>query len=89
MKRPIILVMVFCLCITGLCFAGEKLTQEQELVLRIEQVINTRDYIKEQMDKLETQYRNFQIVKIQAERELKVLEAQLDKLENKAKKGKK
>ena len=50
-KLLIVLASVFIL--SGLCFADEKLTEGQKLVLRIEQVQNTRDYVKEQMGKLE------------------------------------
>jgi len=80
---PIIVTAPIIFCFVWFANADEKLTKEQALVLKIEQVQNVRDYSQEQMDKLETQYRSIQALKLQAERELNVLNARLDKMKGK------
>ena len=94
-KLSIILAITLCFILSEICLAKDtKLTPEQELkqelILRIEQVNNTQEYVIEQMKKLEIKYKHLDYTKTLTINELRFLESQLDALRAKeVKKGKK
>ena len=93
-KLSVILSIVFCFILSGICFAEDikptPSTPDQELISKILQVNNTRDYIIDHMKKLEEKYKKLDYVKILTTNELRFLESQLDALKLKeVKKGKK
>jgi len=89
MKRIAVVFILICFCFVGISFAGDaKLTQEQALIIKIEQLQGTIKYANDKMEAIKKQaseqYANFAMVSQQAQRDLKATEGRLRALEGKA-----
>jgi len=75
-----ILTVAVCLCFASISFAGDvPLTQEQQLVLTIEQLDNTIEYTKGQIEGLQKQFEPLSAVRVRATNQRDALQKVLDK----------
>jgi len=85
-----ILTVAVCFCFVSVSFAGDvPLTQEQQLVLTIEQLDNTIEYTKGQIEGLKKQFNSLNTVQIRATNQRSAFQKALNNLRAGKKGGKK